>query len=298
MKNAFSFTLKALMVLKVCCHTVAIANKLNVLSTLISKLNAKSTTEQVLMNSANVSRDKNCEKKKTKATQKRKGLSSNKPQKIARLSPFPDRGELELSQPPSTSQRHTNTVSAKPDLQQSFHFPNTFLQLPPSQNPVINFSTTARDLKDSFQEVTVPQPMPKIVAKTPQQKYSPNQNLTSCPTFPNPPPNSYVIAILKYYHKNASVCCGCSRSFRENGYPISPNDMIVVSKTQTHYTDPKTHQKAIPADFSNVYYHFHQACLFRHNILFTPQLLMLPTDIKPFLLPEHILYLQACGINI
>ena len=60
---------------KVCCHTVAIANKVNVLSTLISKLNAKSTTEQVLMNSANVSRDKNCGKKKTKATQKRKGPS-------------------------------------------------------------------------------------------------------------------------------------------------------------------------------------------------------------------------------
>ena len=115
------------------------------LSTLISKLNAKSTTEQALMNSANVSRDKNCGKKKTKATQKRKGPSSNKPQKIARLLPFPDRGELELSQPPSTSQRHANTVSAKPDLQQSFHFPNIFQQLSPSQNPVIDFLTPARD---------------------------------------------------------------------------------------------------------------------------------------------------------
>ena len=297
MKNAFSFTLKALMILKVCCHTVAIANKLNVLSTLISKLNAKSTTEQVLMNSANVSRDKNCEKKKTKATQKRKGLSSNKPQKIARLSPFPDRGELELSQPPSTSQRHTNTVSAKPDLQQSFHFPNTFLQLPPSQNPVINFSTTARDLKDSFQEVTVPQPMPKIVAQNPQQKYAPNQ-ATSYPTFQNPLPNLYVIAILKYCHKNVSVCYGCSGRFRENGYPIHPNDMIMVSKTERHYTDPNTHQKTIMTDFSSVNYHFHQACLSRHNVLFTPQLLMLPPDIKPFLLPEHILCLQSRGINI
>ena len=137
---------------KVCCHTVAITNKLNVLSTLISKLNAKSTTEQALINFASVSRDKNC-RKKEKATQKRKGPSSNKPQKIARLLPFPDRGALELSQPPSTSQRYGNTVSATPDLQQSFHFPNTFLQLPPSQNPVTDFSTPARDLKDSLQEV-------------------------------------------------------------------------------------------------------------------------------------------------
>ena len=90
--------------IKVCCHTVAIANKLNVLSTLISKLDPKQTIEQALMNSTNVRRDKNCGKKKTKATQNRKGRASNKPQKIAKLLPLPDRAELELSQPPSSSQ--------------------------------------------------------------------------------------------------------------------------------------------------------------------------------------------------
>ena len=140
--------------------------------------------------------------------------------------------------------------------------------------------------------------MPKIVAQTSQQRYLPSQNLTSYPTFPNPLPNSYVIAILKYCHKNISDCCGCLERFRENGYPILLNDMIVVSKTQRHYADPKTHQKAISTNFSNVYYQFHQICLSRHNALFTQQLLMLPPDIKPFLLPEHILYLQSCGINI
>ena len=97
-----------------------------------------------------------------------------------------DRGKLQLSQPPSTSRRHVNKVSAKPDLQQSCHFPNTFLQLPPSQNPVIDFSTTARDLKDSFEDVTVPQPMPKIVVHTSQQSYLPNQNLTSYLPEPSP----------------------------------------------------------------------------------------------------------------
>ena len=160
------------------------------------------------MNSANVSRDKNCGKKKIKATQKRKGPSSNnKPQKVAKLLPFPDRSELELSQPPRASKRHASTpvaatkpVSAKPDLQQYFNFPNTFLQLPPSQNPVTDFSTPARDLKDSFQDVTVPQPMPQIVVQTSQQRHLPNQNLTSYPAFPNPSPNSYVIAILSYCH--------------------------------------------------------------------------------------------------
>ena len=56
----------------VCCHTVAIANKLNVLNPLISKLNAKSTTEQALMNSANVSRDKNVEKRKQRLLKREK----------------------------------------------------------------------------------------------------------------------------------------------------------------------------------------------------------------------------------
>ena len=111
----------------ICCHTVAIAKKFNVWSTLILNLNAKLTTEEALMNSANVSRDKNCGKKKTKATQKGKWSSRNKPQKIAKLLLFPDRGELELSQPSSASRRHANTVSAKPDLQQSFHFTNRIL---------------------------------------------------------------------------------------------------------------------------------------------------------------------------
>ena len=208
-------------------------------------------------------------------TQKRKGTSSNKPREIAKLLPFPDRGELELSQPPSTSERHANTVSAKPDLRQFFHFPNTFLHFPLSQNPVIDFLTTARDLKKSFQGVTVPQPTAKIVAQTLQQRYLPNQNLTS-PISPTPIPINHI----------------------PKSSPIPPNDIIVVSKTQRHYTDTKTHQKAISSDFSNVYYHFHQACLSRHNTLFTPQLLVLPPEIKSFLLPEYILYLQSCGINI
>ena len=96
----------------VCYHTVAVTNKLTVLNTLISKLNAKQTTEQALMNSANVSRDKNCGEKKTKASHKRKGPSSNKSQKVAKLLPFPDKSELELSQPPSTSRSHANTSVA------------------------------------------------------------------------------------------------------------------------------------------------------------------------------------------
>ena len=46
------------------------------------------------MDSAYVNWDKNFGKKKTKATQKREGPSSNKPRKIGKLLPFPDRIEL------------------------------------------------------------------------------------------------------------------------------------------------------------------------------------------------------------
>ena len=94
---------------------------------------------------------KTVEKIKQRLLKREKGPSNNKPQKTPKLLPFLNRGELELPQPPSTWQRHANTVSAKPDLQKSFNFPNIFLQLPPSQSPVIVFSTTERDLKDSSQ---------------------------------------------------------------------------------------------------------------------------------------------------
>ena len=134
--------------------------------------------------------------------------------------------------------------------------------------------------------------------QTSQQKYLPNQNLASYPTFAKPPPNSYVFAILKYYHKNVSVCYGCLGHFRENGYPVPSNDIILTSKTQSHYPDPQTHQKAIWTDFSNVYYHFYQACLSQYNAFFTPQLLILPPEIKSFLLAEHILHLRLCSISI
>ena len=53
------------------CHTVAFANKLNVLSTLISKLNAKSTAKQAVMNPANISQDKNLWKKRKQRLLKR-----------------------------------------------------------------------------------------------------------------------------------------------------------------------------------------------------------------------------------
>ena len=109
------------------------------------------------------------------------------------------------------------------------------------------------------------------------------------PYLPNSFPNSYIIAILKYCHKNVS---------RENGYPVPPNDMIVVSKTQRHYMNPQIHQQTISTDFIKVYYHFYQACLFRHNTLFTPQLSILPPDMKLFLLRENIFYSQSCAVNI
>ena len=161
----------------VCCHTVAVANRLNVLSTLILKLNAKSTTEQALILQM-AAETKTVEKNQKNAAQKRKGPSSNK--KIAKLLPFPDTGELELSQPLSNSRRHANTVSAKPDLQQSQILFYNFLHLR-------ILLSIFRQQQDSFQGVTVPQPMPNIVPQTSQQRYLANQNLTSYATFRNPP---------------------------------------------------------------------------------------------------------------
>ena len=128
-----------------------------------------------------------------------------------------------LSQPPRLSRRLANTLvaatkpaSAKPDLQQS-SFPKYFSTASSISESCYRFFDPSKrfkrlvsrcysfttDAKNSCTNLTA-----KICEKSKSVSYL---------TFPNPPLNSYVIAILKYRHKNVSVCYGCSGCFRENG---------------------------------------------------------------------------------
>ena len=121
-------------------------------------------------------------------------------------------------------------------------------------------------------------------------------NTHAMPILPDPLPGTYLVYILKYCHKNVSVCYGCSGSFYLNGYPAAPADMVVVTKACRTYVDSTTHQKVISDKPSNVYYHFNYGCIALKDHLFYPQSMQVPNDLKPHLQAEHVATLQSCNI--
>ena len=126
-----------------------------------------------------------------------------------------------------------------------------------------------------------------MIAEAESDDVLPLDRTQSCPKYPDPPSNGYVVGILRYCHKKVSTCYGCGSKFQEDSYPKPPQDLVVVSKTQRMYVDPKTRKRKMSDQLSNVYFHFNYACVSNHDPLFTPQLLHVPKDLRPHLLPEH-----------
>ena len=63
------------------------------------------------------------------------------------------------------------------------------------------------------------------------------------PKQPNPPPNSYIVTLLKFVHRNVSTCYNCGGKFYHQSYPDAPEDLIVVSKTKGVFVNPVTHER-------------------------------------------------------
>ena len=135
--------------------------------------------------------------------------------------------------------------------------------------------------------MTAPQQMFQFAASSIGSPFPPVH-----PVYPNPPPNCYVLGILKFCHKNVSVCYGCGGRLQNYGYPVP----VVMSKTKRIYIDPVTHQRFCE-QFSNIYYHFNYSCISAHNSLFTPQFITVPADLLPHLSPDHIQVLKKNHIS-
>ena len=100
------------------------------------------------------------------------------------------------------------------------------------------------------------------------------------PKQPNPPPNGYIVTLLKFVHRNVSTCYSCSGKFYHQGYPDAPGDLIVVSKTKRVFVNPVTHERTQSNEFSNVYFHFNFACIFANDHCFAPQLIQIEQKLK------------------
>ena len=71
-----------------------------------------------------------------------------------------------------------------------------------------------------------------------------------------PPPNQFLNCYhltLKFCHRIVSKCCGCRALFLTDGYPKESYHFTIVLKTQRSYIKPKTRQKIISSDFTNVF---------------------------------------------
>ena len=48
----------------------------------------------------------------------------------------------------------------------------------------------------------------------------------------NPPPNGYIVTLLKFVHSNVSTCYNYSGRLCHQGYPDVPGHLILVLKTR------------------------------------------------------------------
>ena len=124
---------------------------------------------------------------------------------------------------------------------------------------------------------------------------SATSNMT--PPSPNPSQNCYHLTLLKKFcHKNVSKCYDCQALFVTDGYPKEPYDLVIVLKNQRSYVDPKARQKTISSDFSNVYFHFNESCVLKHDSCFTPQAVVVPEELKQHLSIFHKTFLDSLRI--
>ena len=113
-----------------------------------------------------------------------------------------------------------------------------------------------------------------------------------------PPPNGYIVTLLKFFHRNVSTCYSCGAKFYHQGYPDAPGDLIVVSKTKRVFVNPVTHERTQSNEFSNVYFHFNFACIFAHDRCFAPQLIQIEPNVKMCLEEVHVITLCSAGIML
>ena len=85
------------------------------------------------------------------------------------------------------------------------------------------------------------------------------------PKQPNPPPNGYIVALLKFICSDVFTYQSCGGKLYHQGYPDALGDLIVVLKTKRVFVNPATHERTRSNKFSNVYFYFKFAC-FLHMI--------------------------------
>eukprot|EP00112_Aurelia_sp_Birch-Aquarium-sp1_P007142 Seg1779.6 transcript_id=Seg1779.6/GoldUCD/mRNA.D3Y31 product="hypothetical protein" protein_id=Seg1779.6/GoldUCD/D3Y31 len=116
--------------------------------------------------------------------------------------------------------------------------------------------------------------------------------------FPDQPPGSYLVTLLRFCHEKTAACYGCSAPLKDlqGQIPPPPKDMVIVTKARRRYYDPN----GMPREgkLGNVYFHFNVDCVKRKNNYFVPFLCQIQVGVREQLQPGHLQMIQAGGIPL
>ena len=106
------------------------------------------------------------------------------------------------------------------------------------------------------------------------------------PKRPKPPPGIFAFAKLSFLDSKVTRCYGCGESLKPGGLiPHPPDDLVLTTRLhRKYYKDGSQHTSP---DLSSVYCHLNTYCATTAFPAFNPSLCDVPSDLLPFLLPEH-----------
>lgn len=106
------------------------------------------------------------------------------------------------------------------------------------------------------------------------------------PKRPKPLPGILVFARLSFLDSKVTRCYGCGDTLKPGGTnPPPPDDLVLTTRLRRQYLK-KGRQHTSP-DISSVYYHVNPYCIRVTFPAFQPNSCRIPSDLQPFLLPEH-----------
>ena len=233
----------------ICSHTVAVAEKVNMLSKYLQRFRNRRKTG-TLSKMAEVGAPKTSGQK-NKATQRRKGRSNAKV--TGPLTVFPQHSRIPPSdQLPVGIQQNSNLPTSLPVQLNTIP-----LQVPPLSLPLL-----IPQHPDGFSPTT----------QGPTQK-------------PDPPPGLAEVTLLHLCDPRVSVCHGCSQPIRSAGTHVPPPaDMVVVSKMRHEYTVVGERRQG---KMGNVYFHANLTCIKKKVAHFMPSLLTVQRHVRLLLTPLH-----------
>ena len=123
----------------------------------------------------------------------------------------------------------------------------------------------------------------------------PSVRVDQRPAYRQPCQGKYVLTPQRYCHPNMKSCYGCSREiFRSDA--INYDDIVIVDNTQRAIFDVQTQKYMVSPNSQNVYFRYDQQCILNKNAFFTPKMVEVPQDLKPFLSNRNKSVLMATGI--